>query len=108
MADDAVDDTEASIDFLHQLAGAGNRLDHVRALARVRDLVRELAPAPVLGLVDDAVVALDDLLDLRVQIRDRLFGRVGRRDVDELVLSLTHDSPSGLSGGAFATQGDKV
>ena len=87
MADDLVDHAQAAIDLLHQLAGAGDDLEDVGAFAVMADLVGELAPAPVLGLVERAVEALDDLLDLRVQLGDLLLGRVGRDDVDELVLS---------------------
>ena len=61
---------QAAIDFLHQLAGAADGLDDVGALAGVADLVGQLAPAPVLGLFEGSVEALDDLLDLRVQIGD--------------------------------------
>ena len=47
------------------------------------------------------LIALDDLLDLRVQIGDLLVGGIWRDDVDELVLSgRAHESPSGLSGPA--------
>ena len=87
MANHLVDHAQAAIDLLHQLARAGDGLDDVVALAVMADLVGQLAPAPVLGLVEGAVEALDDLLDLRVQIGDLLFGGVRRDDVDELVLS---------------------
>ena len=70
MADDRIDHPQAPVDLLHQLTGPANGLDDVRALAVVADLVGQLAPTPVLGLFDGAVEALDDLLDLRVQLGD--------------------------------------
>jgi hypothetical protein len=51
------------------------------------DVVGEPLAPPVLGLVERAPVALDDLLDLRVQIGDLLLGGVRGDDVNELVLS---------------------
>ena len=87
MADDDVEDLEAAIDFLEQLARAEDVLQHVGAFLVPADLVGELAAAPVLGLLDLAAHALDDAVDLRVQIGHLLLGRVGRHDVDELVPS---------------------
>ena len=55
----------------------------------MRDLVGESAAAPVFGLLDLAGQAGDDRLELLVQFGDLLFGRVGRKDVDELVLSIS-------------------
>jgi hypothetical protein len=63
------------------------------------DLVGQLPPSPVLGLVEGAAEALVDLLDLTVQVGTLLLARLRRDDVDELVLSaLTLGSPYGLSG----------
>src|SRR6185436_9565233 len=94
-----IDDAEAAVDLLDQLAGAADRLDDVGAFAVMTDLVGQPAAAPVLGLVERPLIALDDLLDLRVEIGNLLLRRVGRDDVDELVLSgRAHRSPSGLSG----------
>jgi hypothetical protein len=65
----------------------------------VTDVVGEPLPAPVLGLVERAAEALDDLIDLRVQIGNLLLGGVRRDDVDEFVLSCSaHVSPYGLCG----------
>ena len=82
-----IEHAQPAIDLLHQLARAGDGLDDVVAFAVMADFVGELAAAPVLGLVEGAVEALDDLLDLRVQLGDLLVGRLRRHDVDELVLS---------------------
>ena len=67
---------------------------HVGAFLVAADFVGQLAPAPVLGLLERAAHALDDRLDLRVQVGDLFVGRVRRHDVDEFVLSV-HTSPSG-------------
>ena len=65
----------------------------------VADLVGQLAAAPIFGLVERAVEALNDLLDLRMEIGNLLVGGLRRDDVDELVLSVrAHVSPYGLSG----------
>jgi hypothetical protein len=94
--DHLVDHAHPAIELFHQLTGAADRLDDVGALAVMGDLVGQLLAAPVLGLVERAAEALDDLLDLRVQICDLLLGGLGRHDVDELVLSCcAHDSPYG-------------
>jgi len=95
-ADDEVPDhlihhLQAAIQFLHQLAGAVDHFEHVHALFVPRDLVRQALPAPVFGLLDRAVHARDDRVDLLVQLGDLLFGGVGGDDVDELVLSICHD-----------------
>jgi hypothetical protein len=87
MADHLVDDAEAAIDFLHQLARAGDGLDDVVTLAVMADVVGETLPSPVFGLVERAAEPLDDLLDLRVQVGNLLFGGFRCDDVDELVLS---------------------
>src|SRR6185436_6083270 len=42
---------------------------------------------PVLGLLDRGAESLRDRLDLRLQLRHRLFGRLGWKDVDQFVLS---------------------
>ena len=90
---------QAAVDLLHQLARAGDGFDDVVAFAVMADLVGQACAAPVLGLVERAVEALDDLLDLRVQIGDLLLGGFRCDDVDELVLSCgAHVSPYGLSG----------
>ena len=68
----AIEHAQAAVDLLHQLTRAGDRLDDVGAFAVMADFVGELAAAPVLGLVEGAVEALDDLLDLRVQLGDLL------------------------------------
>jgi len=41
------------------------------------DLIGQLAPPPVLGLVEGAGVPAGDFFDLRMQIGDLLVGRVG-------------------------------
>ena len=57
----------------------------------VPDLVGQLLPPPVLRLLDLPVHPGHDALDLLVQLGDLLFGRIGGKDVDELVLSICHD-----------------
>jgi hypothetical protein len=92
-----IDDAQPPIDFLHQLARAGDGLDDVVAFTVMTDVVGEALAPPVLSLVQRPVVALDDLLDLRVQIGNLLLAGLGRDDVDELVLSCcAHVSPYGL------------
>src|SRR5688572_12470604 len=93
MANHLIADAQAAIDFLHQLARAGDHLEDVRPFFVRTDLVGKLPLAPVLGLVERARKPAGDFLDLRVQVRDLLVCRVGCHDVDELVLSnltLTH------------------
>ena len=99
VTDHRVGHPQAAIDFLHQFAGPGDGLDDIRPLAVMANLVGQLSPSPVLGLVEGSAEALDDLLDLGVQVGNLLFARLRRNDVDELVQSvLTHGSPYGLSG----------
>ncbi len=96
MTDYLIDDAHAAIELLHQLSRTGDGLDNVGALPVMADLVGELLAAPVLGLVERATESLDDLLNLRMQIGDLLFGGVWCDDVDELVLpGRTHVSPYG-------------
>ena len=52
MPDDLIDHAQPAVDLLHQLARAGDGLDDVGAFAVMADLVGQLAPAPVLGLVE--------------------------------------------------------
>src|SRR5262245_20468114 len=97
MPDHLIDHPQPPIDFLHQLTRAGDGLDDVGAFAVMADVVGEALAPPVFGLVERPVEALDDLLDLRVQIGNLLLARLGRDDVDELVLSCcAHGSPYGL------------
>ena len=92
MANDLVDHLEPPIELFHQLAGAVDDLEDVDAFLVAADLVGELAAAPVLGLFDLAVHARHDRFDLRVQFGHLLVGRVGRQDVDELVLPVSYVS----------------
>src|SRR6185503_12858602 len=94
---DEIRDLEPAVDFLHHVAAAVDGLEDVGPFLVRSDLVGELAPAPVVGLLDGSAKALGDLLDLRVQVGDLGVGRLGRHDVDEFVLPF-HVSPSGLSG----------
>ena len=87
MANHLIDDAKPAIDFLHQLSRAGDGFDDVGPFAVMTDVVGQALAPPVFGLVEGAAEALDDLLDLRVQIGNVLFGRLWRDDVDELVLS---------------------
>jgi hypothetical protein len=95
-------DAQATVDFLHELAGTRDVLEHIRAFLVRANLVGQLAASPVVGLVQRPRIAADDFLDLGVEVCDLLLGRVGRNDVDELVLpGLTHVlSPSGPRQGA--------
>src|SRR4029079_11952553 len=86
--DDRIDHAQPAIDLSHQVARPADRLHDVDALAVMPDLVGQLAPAPVVGLLERAVEALHDLLDLPVQIVRVLLARFRREDVDELVLSV--------------------
>jgi hypothetical protein len=52
----------------------------------VTDLVRQLAASPVLGLLDLAVQARDDFCNLVVQLVRLLFGCLGGKKVNQLVL----------------------
>jgi hypothetical protein len=88
--DDLVHHLQAAIQLLHQLAGSVDYLEHVHAFLLVPNLVGQPAASPVFGLFDLPVQPRHDLLDLRVQLGHLLFGRVGRKDVDELVLSIGH------------------
>jgi hypothetical protein len=86
--DDQIHHPEAAIQFLHQLAGSVDDLEHVHPFFLVPDLVGQTPASPVVGLFDLSVHPDDDLLDLGVQVGHLLFGRVGRKDVDELVLTV--------------------
>ena len=86
MTEDLIDDLEAAIDFLHEGTRAVDQLEDVHALLVVTDLVGQLAAAPVLGLLDGAAQAGDNLGDLVVLLGRLLFRRFGRQDVDEFVL----------------------
>src|SRR5207249_1355357 len=79
-------------ELLHQLAGAVDHLEHVDAFFVAADLVGQAFAAPVVGLVDVPVHARHDRVHLPVKVGDLLLGRVGRKDVDELVLTTCHSA----------------
>ena len=91
VADDLVDHLQPAVELLHQLAAAVDHLEDVDAFLVVADLVGQLAAAPVLGLLDAArSAARRSPRPASCSSVDLLFGRVGREDVDELVLSVCH------------------
>ncbi len=79
---------EPAIELFHQLARAVDDIEDVHAFLVVADFVGHPAASPVLVLFDLSVHPGDDLLDLRVQVGHLLIGGVGRKDVDELVLTV--------------------
>src|SRR5262249_52137562 len=64
LPDDDVHHLQTAIEFLHQLAGAVDRLEDVVALLVPRDLVGEALSAPVVGAGNLAVQPRDDFFDL--------------------------------------------
>src|SRR4029450_4748800 len=96
VANDQIRHLQASIDLLHQLAPAVDRLEDVGAFLVGSDFVGQPAPPPVIGFVDFAAEALSNLLHLRMQVGDLGVGRFRRHDVHEFVLTI-HCSPSGLT-----------
>src|SRR3954462_7220763 len=97
VADHLVDHFEPPVELLHQLAVAVDHLEDVDAFLELADLVGQLAPSPVLGLLDLPVQARDDRRDLIVEFGALLFGGVRRENVNELVLPLCHNAPCGLT-----------
>src|SRR5262245_15024721 len=88
VADDEIDHAEAPVELLHQIARSVHDLEDVHALFVMADVVRETLAPPVLRLLDRAVHALDDRLELLVKLGDLLLGRFRGKDVDELVLTV--------------------
>jgi hypothetical protein len=88
VANDLVHHFETPIELLHQLAGSVDHLEDVHALLVVPNLVGEALAAPVLGFLDLAVHARHHAVELAVQVGHLLFGGVGRKNVDELVLTV--------------------
>src|SRR4051812_37785459 len=101
VADDLIADAQTAIDFLHELAGTRDVLEHIRAFLVRANFVGQLPASPVVGFLELARKSSDNLLHLGVEIGDLLLARVRCDDVDELVLpdlalTLTHlRSPSG-------------
>ena len=85
--DDRVGHAQAAIDFLHQLARAGDGLDDVGALAVVADLVGQLL-RPQFSVLSKVPLKRWTICSICVcRSATVLLGRVRRDDVDELVLS---------------------
>ena len=79
---------QTPIELLHQLAGSVDHFEDVDALLVVPNLVGEALAAPVLGFLDLAVHARHHGVELAVQLGRLLFGGVGGKNVDELVLTI--------------------
>src|ERR1700730_18143895 len=90
MAQDLVEDLQPAIELLHEIARSDDHLEDVDALLVGAYLVRELPAPPVVCLLDLAIHPRHDRCDLLVHLGDLLLGAVGRKDVDELVLSSCH------------------
>src|SRR6266852_525753 len=96
MAQDLIEDLQPAIELLHEIARSDDHLEDINALLVGAYLVRELPAPPVVCLLYLAVHPRHDRSDLLVHLGDLLLGAVGRKDVDELVLSASHrGNPSG-------------
>ena len=80
----------AAIELVHERAVAVDQLEDVKAFLVMSDFVGQLLTAAErldrFALLRQLTThAADDLRDLRVQVRDLLFGRVRPHDVDQFV-----------------------
>src|ERR1700687_712265 len=94
MAHDLIEDLQPAIELFHEIARSDDHLEDVDALLVGAYFVRQLAAPPVVCLLDLAVQPRHDRCDLLVDLGDLLFGAVGRKNVDELVLSACHSAHS--------------
>src|SRR5262245_31294788 len=90
VADDLVEDFQAPAQLFHRLARSVVDLEDVDASLVRTDFVRGPAPPPVAGLFDRGVHARHDRRHLLVDLGNLLFGALGWKNVDELVLTICH------------------
>src|SRR5258708_6300806 len=103
--DDRVQHAETPLKLVHQLAVIrAHLLVDVNALTVLRDLVGQLAGAPVLGLFDLAALFGDGMLDGGEDLLDFVFRRGRAGDENQIVQTFFHDDLVSFCSGRWARE----